>query len=212
MPLDLQSERYNSTGNIAAEGVQRLLGTPDLDRLHTLLRETVQNSGDAALPDGTTLFQVGLRTLNPDQRNVLQDEVFGELPPRNAGSVQLIRDFLSSGQARVLEISDFGTYGLAGPTRADEVPAQGEPTDFIDFVRNVGSTRDRHLGGGTYGYGKASVYTASACGTVIIDSLTTHRGAPARRLIAAHIGTSYDVESGDRQGRYTGRHWWGDVR
>ena len=57
----------------------------------------------------------------------------------------------------VLEISDYGTTGLGGATDPSLVPEE-ESTDFVDFMRNIGTPRDTDKGGGTYGYGKSWLY------------------------------------------------------
>ena len=46
-PLHRESEPYSQYGNISADGIQRLLGAPNLNALQILIRETVQNSWDA---------------------------------------------------------------------------------------------------------------------------------------------------------------------
>lgn len=50
--LELQSERYSASGNVASAGVLNQLGRPTLDPLMVLVREAVQNSWDAAAADG----------------------------------------------------------------------------------------------------------------------------------------------------------------
>jgi len=102
----------------------------------------------------------------------------------------------------VLEIADYGTSGLAGPTRADIPHHEGENPDFVNFFRNIGAVRDVQGGGGTYGYGKATLYRASRAHAIVVDTLTTDHGRPVRRLMAAQMGRAVP-------GRFTGRHWWG---
>ncbi len=45
--LELFSEPFARTGNIAADGFKKLLGCPAQDLLQTVLRESIQNSIDA---------------------------------------------------------------------------------------------------------------------------------------------------------------------
>lgn len=205
--LGIQSERYASSGNIG-ENVRRLLGTPSSDPLETVVRESLQNIADAALPGSGPEILIRIRRLRSRQLSVLRDYVLRDLP-KDSGSPRRF-GFLKRQASVVMEICDFGTKGLGGPTRADRVP-RNSATDFIDFVRNVGTPRDTPHGGGTYGFGKVALYGISGCNAVLIDSLVAERGTGARRLIGSHLGPAFDVEEGAMLHRYTGRHWWGRV-
>lgn len=206
-PLDLQSEPYSNLGNISAKGIGKILGTPRHDRLQIVVRETVQNSWDARAPGAGPTYKLRIRTLTPEQQRVLQDEVFAELPP-DAEEAAPIRQALTGERVVVLEIADFNTCGLGGPVRADVVE-EHEATDFVDFMRNIGSPRDTELGGGTYGYGKTSLYAMSECRTVLVHSRTRHHGHATDRLMGCRLGDPFTVTEGAAKGRYTGRHWWG---
>ena len=205
--LGLYSERYGATGNIG-ENFQRLLGTPSLDPLQTVLREAVQNIADAALPAIGPEIHIRLRRLTPDQQATLASRVISELPeePR---SKDLLTSIRSRKELLVLEICDFRTTGLGGPTRSDRIPVGEKCTDFIDFLRNIGTPRDTKQGGGTYGFGKVALYRASKCSTIVVDTLP-HPVRPAgRRLIGCHVGRSFRVHENGMYSRFTGRHWWG---
>lgn len=209
--LDLFSEPYAPTGNMGDGGFERLLGAPRLDGLQLVLREAIQNSCDAAKLGTGPRILIRLRTLTPDQVAVLRNQVLAELPFISS-SADALTAFLDAETPRVLEICDFGTTGLGGPTRADRIPAGVDRTDFIDFMRNVGTRRNTELGGGTYGFGKASLYRTSRCSTVLVDTLAEDpgAGADARRLMACHLGESGERDEGNGfLSRYTGRHWWG---
>ncbi len=113
---------------------------------------------------------------------------------------------------RVLQVSDRGTGGLGGPTRADTVSAGAR--DFITFIRNVGEPRDKELGGGTYGFGKGIFYLLARQGSILVYTRCRNdAGRLESRLIGCTLWKSYvGVDAVDRQTRrYTGRHWWGDV-
>lgn len=206
-PLSLYSERYGSTGNIG-QNFQRLLGVPSLDPLQTVLREAVQNIADAALPENGPEIEIRLRRLTSDQRRALASCVLSELP-KEPGSKDLIAATRSSKKLTVMEICDFGTVGLGGPTRSDRIPAGEHRTDFIDFLRNIGSPRDTEQGGGTYGFGKVAFYLASKCSMIIVDTLPHGAGPGERRLIGCHVGQSFGVPENGMDSRFTGRHWWG---
>lgn len=207
VPLSLHSEPYGSTGNIG-ENFRRLLGAPTLDPLQTVIREAVQNIADAARLGSGPEILIRLRTLSRQQQDHLRDAVFSQLPdePSSAG---VISEFLDAPRPIVLEICDFGTVGLGGPTRSDRIPVGTDRTDFIAFLRNIGTPRDTEQGGGTYGFGKVALYRASSCSTIVVDTLPHGTGADGRRLMACHVGKSFDIPENGMRRRFTGRHWWG---
>ncbi len=205
-PLDLVSEPFGSLGNLG-ENISRLLGAPSLDPLETVVREAVQNVFDAALPRSGPEVVFRIRRLTEAQRCFLKEIVFHRLP-REPGSRNPLKAFLDSSQACTLEICDFNTSGLAGPTRADCRPIGPNATDFIDFIYNAGIPRNTAGGGGTYGFGKAALFRVSRCRTILVDSLVAGK-AGARRLIGYHMGPSFSKKERGQSRLYTGRHWWG---
>lgn len=205
-PLSLHAESFAAAGGMAADGMKKLLGTPTLSLLETVVRETVQNSWDARLAETGVGYRIGLRELRPEEAAILRDQVFAQLPPAK-GSADPLRAYLSSKHPIVMEISDWKTRGLGGPSRANVLPKRGEHNDFVNFVRNMGARRDTAGGGGTYGYGKSSLYQLSQCATVLIDSVSrAPSGRMMHRFIGCHLG---DAQDSARHGRLTGRHWWG---
>lgn len=207
--MQLYSEPYGSTGNIG-ENFRRLLGAPSLDPLQTVIREAVQNIADAAkLGTGPEIF-IRIRTLDAAQRGALRERVFFSLPEETSSREQILAA-LDMDPLIVLEICDFGTVGLGGPTRSDRIPVGTKQTDFIDFLRNIGTPRDTEHGGGTYGFGKVALYRASACSTIIVDTLPHDTGPEGRRLIGCHVGHSFEIPENGMLRRFTGRHWWGSL-
>jgi hypothetical protein len=106
--------------------------------------------------------------------------------------------------AWVMIVSDRGTSGLGGPLLAGQRPPEGVSADFVQFLRNVGEPRDKILGGGTYGFGKAIFYNLSDCHAIVVDTRCA-TGPDERRLMGAALTDPIVTESQD----YTGRHWWG---
>lgn len=209
--IRLYSEPFAKTGNIAAEGSKRLLGRPALGLLQTLIRESIQNVLDASRAETGPKVLIRLRTLTASQKQTLEKVVLVDRPSGDSTSKDIDTSLAKDG-LRVLEICDFGTEGLSGPTRADAPHDDSEPLNFINFLRNVGARRDTHQGGGTYGYGKSSLYAMSRCSTIIVDSQTKYSGHAQRRFMGCHLGAAFDayVDSGERR-RFTGRHWWGNL-
>jgi hypothetical protein len=199
MSLHLHSERFGPVGNIDARAARRAIGRPALDPWSVFLRETLQNSWDVRLrDDGPITFSVDAWWAGAKQLGALRGRVFATEPPELA-----VHEVLSSDDVGLLLVSDTGTRGLAGPTRADI--AAGEHTDFVDFVRNIGRDESKGYAGGTYGFGKAVLYDASVCSTVLVFSRTTTQGRPVSRFMAMALGSPYT----SRRRRFTGRHWWG---
>lgn len=203
--LHLHSEPYGSTGNIG-ENFRRLLGAPTLDALQTVVRESVQNIADAAQLGSGPEIEIRIRTLTDEQVRCLREHVLTDIPAQPDSQRQL-NEFLSRPAPIVMEICDFGTTGLGGPTRADRIPIDAKRTDFVDFLRNIGTPRDTEHGGGTYGFGKVALYRVSRCSTILVDTLPAD-GSP-RRLMGCHIGPSFEMPDAGMRRRFTGRHWFG---
>jgi len=202
--LNLWSEPYAASGNVSAEGATRTLKATRLDPLSLLVREAVQNSNDAGYNAKASeiTFRVEYYIPTPAQREAMLAKVFPSEPPGLPGERPL-RQILESPTTGLLLISDHGTTGLGGPTRADVTLEPGDRADFVNFLRNIGAPQDTPTGGGTYGFGKAALFNVSRVHTVIVHTLCRDRDE--ERLIAAGLGSEYD-EAGRR---YTGRHWWG---
>jgi hypothetical protein len=204
------SQPYPPEGASAAEGIRNQLGRPELDLLTILVRESAQNSWDARIansPDPVD-FRIDMWTVGPAHAGAWRELLLNGAPM----SVEHfpLRETLKRRPARVLAVSDRGTRGLGGPTRADD--AVGSERDFVSFIRNIGEPRDTALGGGTYGFGKGIFYLLSGSGTVLVHSrCRTPQGGYETRLIGCTLWKSYVAQEGDSERRYTGRHWWGDT-
>jgi hypothetical protein len=195
------SQRFAPEGSVAAEGIVKQLGRPEMDPLTVLVREAAQNSWDARCESGPVHFRINLYrlgTLTSIWRETL-------LPPPRPESRTTLDENLNE-DCLLLVISDRNTVGLGGPIRAGSRPNEGEKSDFVQFMRNVGEPRDHEYGGGTYGFGKGIFYRLSRAGAILVDTRTAEE-EPSRRLMGAALGGSYYL--GDQ--RYTGRHWWGRV-
>ncbi|MGW2958263.1 hypothetical protein ACWDGI_07210 [Streptomyces sp. NPDC001220] len=200
------SQPYPPEGASAAEGIRNQLGRPELDLLTILVRESAQNSWDARLTQsqGPVDYRIDMWTVGPAHTAAWRELLLAGAP--SIAENFPLRDTLKRGPIRVLAVSDRGTRGLGGPTRADN--AVGPDRDFVSFIRNIGEPRDKAFGGGTYGFGKGIFYLLSKPGTVIVHSrCRTRVGTYETRLIGCALWKSYP--DGDR--RYTGRHWWGDA-
>lgn len=200
MTLGWFAEPFQAYGSFAGEGTRRVLGKPELDPLEVLVRETGQNSWDAKR-DGSPSVSFAMHgwTADAGQRLALRDEVFALRPPDGLP----LANVLDRPHIDLLCISDRGTRGLAGPTRADR-PTLGS-SDFVNYVFNMGQPRDLEGGGGTYGFGKTITYVVSGAASVVVRTRIRTAQGHETRLIGIAVGSQY--EAAER--RFTGRHWWG---
>lgn len=201
------SEPYAPGGGGTAEGALKNLDGTELDPLTLLVRESAQNSWDARTGDGPVDYRVELRTLGPSEAPVWRD-LFA------AGAPQLrhlkLRASMARPALRILIVTDTGTRGLGGPTRADvAVPGQ---SDFASFVRKTGSSSKVSGRGGTYGFGKAVFHLLSAAHTVVVHTRCRVGDRLETRLIGWAVHESYTAEGDDGTKTFTGRHFWGKVR
>src|SRR5262249_45025791 len=130
-------------------------------------------------------YTVGARGLDARQREVLKRRVFPEVPP---AGLELAR-VLDSPEITVLDIADRRTTGLGGPTRADVVTE--DRRDFVNFFRNIGQPPGRRFGGGTFGFGKAVLYIASAARTIVVYTRCRDGKGVESRLMAAALGDQF---------------------
>jgi hypothetical protein len=204
MTVSWVSESVPPMGAIKGEGVTKQLGRPRLDRLTVLVREAAQNSWDAAARSRERPVHFGIDLCDlPTEVASAWRRLIGQGAP--AGEHLPLRSTLERPQLAVLFVSDRGTTGLGGPTRANQVVA-GAEHDYVSFVLNVGDPRDTEHGGGTYGYGKAVFFRESTASTVVVYTRCTNEdGEDESRLVGCALGPGFDLDGC----AYTGRHWLG---
>ncbi|MCR3749752.1 hypothetical protein LX88_003729 [Lentzea californiensis] len=199
------SQPFPPDGASAAEGIRNQLGRPELDLLTVLVRESAQNSWDARLPGHTVDYRIDYQTVGAAHAPVWRDELLRDAPQTEHLP---LRASLSASTIDILTISDRGTSGLGGPTRADSAVTQDH--DFVSFVRNIGEPRDTAHGGGTYGFGKGIFYLIAKSGAVLVHTRCRVEGGFETRLIGCALWQSHVKGNGSKATRYTGRHWWGN--
>lgn len=203
--LDLHSEKFAPSGGLAAAGFLNQLGRPKLGMMTVLAREAVQNSWDARSGNNDQVdFSIDYKYLTVGQLRSLRRSLH-QTPNRLS-----LASLLANTQVPVLVVSDYGTTGLNGPTRADHA-AIDTHNNFVNFVRNAGSTT-RDIGrGGTYGYGKSVFYHASSVGTICVytKAIENDNSISSRFIICAAADDYHESDLTGRLTHYTGRHWWG---
>lgn len=204
------------TGGLTGQGFQNLLGRPKLSPLTLLIREAAQNSWDARakhaeLPAGGVRFGLRYRRLSVAASAVFR-ELFREGEESDPTEKGHLAELLNNGDpVPVLEISDFGTLGLTGSVRAD-LPVGDQESRFIDFFFDVGKGHADSEDGGTYGFGRSSLYLMGSARTILVDSLVDVGRGTERRLMGSRIGPSYEINNARVKARYSGRHFWGAIQ
>lgn len=203
--LDLFAELVPPGGSMAGTGARRVLGRAKHSPLALAIREAIQNSWDArATPTSQVHFTVELVKLERAQVRLLATSVFPGVEPFKLPISRMI-----TAQPYLLLLKDEHTKGLEGPVRADKV-LDGQPRRFVDFFRNLGHHERQQGTGGTYGFGKTSLYGLSKVSAIVVATRARPRPSadPVLRFMAAALADERLV--GRR--RFTGRLWWGEHR
>lgn len=206
-PAQTFLRRYSKprgAGDQTSGGRGKLLRTTrELTRIQILVRETLQNSWDAAVDGWIPAYGVHVRRVTPDTAQVMAERIFTGL-----GSELLeLWESLQATDLHVLEIYDRGTTGLDGPISPDIAVKDGDPNNFNAFVFDIGSTKPLGRSGGTFGFGKTATFEVSRPHAVVYWTRCDRGdGVLEDRLIASALHKPYDVDGK----RFTGAHWWGD--
>lgn len=197
------SQPMRPDGDNTGVGILNQLGRSQYGEYAVLVREAVQNIWDARIANTGVSVRFSLSKLGG--YSDAWRELLGQngLPGYTGEALRAIQS-----DSPILVISDRGTVGLGGPLRSDEPIGGEEKANFVQFLRNVGEPRDTALGGGTYGYGKASFFRVSEGSTILVNSSCTGSVGRSRRLMGAALTDPF-TSVADK--RFTGRHWWGKV-
>jgi len=177
----------------------RALQNESMIPLDLLVRESVQNSLDAALkPAGSEVsVDVMIRPHGTDAvaslfESGIDKEVLSRLFPEGG---------------RMLEIRDKGTEGLTGPLRLGDV-GPGKPRgNLLKLVYEVGRTRSDETSGGSWGLGK-TCYFRVGVGLVLYYSRILLNNRFEERLVACLVENESDENRLQRDSD-TGIAWWG---
>jgi hypothetical protein len=182
--------------SIAGTASTKLLYGSDMDDLTVMLRESVQNSWDARGESKLIRYSFTGIELSKQEidnlRSCIGDETYGgrvadEIKKKNCA----------------LQIADIGTVGLTGDKTYDN--NHSDLSRFLKFVFEVGNTQQGSGAGGSFGYGKASLYKVSQTGTVAIYSRIRDGLEFEERFIIKSINRFEDFRDNG-----SGVFWWGE--
>lgn len=196
-------------GTISAGGVLKNLFGSKLSVTEIFLREAVQNSYDARVSDPERpgkkkplIFKIHAYRFSKEQLTSLK-----KLLGFNNPSSFFYRNILPNISENMLniEVTDLNTFGLIGkPQPTDTLGDQ----NFAHFVYFTGNDKKKDkASGGSFGFGKASLYAFSKARTIIVYSRISSQIDSNRekkyqsRLIA--------IASDERIEDAIDRCWWG---
>lgn len=139
---------------------QEFFNTDDLTIPYALIRESIQNSLDAALPGMRTEISLRLAHIESGDGQVLLNGLIPHLQAADNAERQL-PDI--SAALPCLVIEDFNTTGLTGDPELDDDPPKGTEKDhrFYYFWRNIGRGLKGTDNRGRWGLGK-TVFPATS--------------------------------------------------
>ncbi len=179
-------------------GIEHFRGRP----IQHLAREVIQNAFDAG---ESYLVKVNIHLLKIDAATVPNIEELkenlkscyevskNETQKEKSFFEQAISD-INKNRLTVLEISDFNTSGMRGPSE------YGKP--FFAFMKAKGqSVKDSNTATGSYGIGKFAPYAVSNIRTIFVSTVYQNNAGEYHQLTQGKsILMSHDVDGERRQG------------
>lgn len=183
--------------SIAGTASTKLLYGSTMDDLTIMLRESVQNSWDAR--GDSKLINYSLTGLILSEKELANlSYCIGENPYG-----MTVVDTIGKQGRTAFQITDMDTVGLEGDISYDN--NHSSLSRFLKFVFEVGNTQQGSGSGGSFGYGKASLYKLSTVGTVAIYSKIRSGLDFEERFVIKSINR-FENFSDTSNGVY----WWGD--
>ncbi len=167
--LILKTDYAVSYGSVTLKSLQN----DNIPELDLLVRESIQNSSDAALGMPGQSYNVNFTTgtFVPADFNSFLTDIETDL-----------NDRFPSEFADFLEIRDTGTCGLTGCVRKSEIKSD-DHGNFFKLIYDTGKRQTKANAGGNWGFGK-SVYYRVGIGIVIFYSrIKTNAGFESRLII-----------------------------
>lgn len=181
-------------------GIEHFRGSP----VKHLAREVIQNALDAAdSDDKPVVVKIKLHKVLtnsiPDidgfRENISYCSASAKESTKAEAFFKTAQEALDKKEISILEVSDFNTLGMAGPSE--------NGTPFYAFMKAKGqSVKGSNTASGSYGIGKFAPYAVSKLRTVFISSISKNKksGADEQLTQGRSILMSHDVGSERKQG------------
>ncbi len=204
--MDIYVLAHNKMGQ-TGESLLKLIQNTSLSTIDLLVRESIQNSLDAAKPDNGRCITVDFLT-GSCQRQEL-DGIFTNI------TEALKTKYPDTEEADYIAIRDSGTVGLTGPLREADVQHEKGFGNLRKLIYEICQAQPEEGKGGSWGLGK-TVYFRVGIGIVLYYSrVQLEDGSYASRMAAALIEDNSKTDSLLRMSEqkngnlFCGVAWWG---
>ena len=179
----------------------RLIQNQGMPLLDLLVRESIQNSLDAALPDARYVnVDLSVGSFHSKELNNNFDGIKHSLNKRFPDS---------KGTYKYICVRDLNTHGLTGPVRYDDMEGN-QFGNLLKLVYEISKPQQNEGAGGSWGLGK-TIYFRVGIGMVIYYSRINENGKYKSRLAACLVEdeTKKDSMIPTQDGVKRGIAWWG---
>lgn len=196
-------------GTIGAGGVLKNLYGSKLSVTEIFLREAVQNSYDARVGDPERpgkkkplIFKIHAYRFSKEQLANLK-QLLGACKP----SSFFYKNILSHISENMLniEVTDLNTFGLIGAPQPTDILGNQNFAHFVYFTGN--DKKKDETSGGSFGFGKASLFAFSKARTIIVYSRISSR--ITKNEEKAYQSRIIAIASDERIDDAIDRCWWG---
>lgn len=194
------TDESNQWDGFNEPGIEHFRGSP----VKHLAREVIQNALDASC-DADKAVAVRIKLIKVSTELIPNIDEFRENvnhcllgaskeSPKADAFFKIAMEELQKKEISVLEISDFNTLGMRGPSE--------NGTPFYAFMKAKGqSVKDSKTAGGSYGIGKFAPYAVSKLRTVFVSSISKNEEGELTQLTQGRsILMSHDVGADRKQG------------
>jgi hypothetical protein len=192
---------------IRANTILKVLNGSSLNLLDILLRESVQNSLDAACEDGTDTVDINFDPVNFNDHTELENALSSVLNPGDLKEDELLQRLykrVREGDPLILVLKDTGTTGLTGSVRRDSHDwGNGVKKNFDNLVYQFGINEGKSGSGGSYGFGKSIYYRMAKSGLLLFYSK-----CHGQEKLAFCMISEYEQKNASNS---TGISWWGET-
>jgi hypothetical protein len=186
---------------------EKVITSSHLSNLHILIREAIQNSYDARLPNERPEIEFCFEKVSSRSLECLRTRIFTGA----ADGVEQLHEDINVADQDWLIISDKGTTGLSGavsPTMARTIEFEtGVASKFYRFFWPAQRPEDFNASdGGTFGVGRNIFSLLSKSKSLVVFTRTSgDNGIVESRLMAMSRGAAYMYEGK----LHEGMHFWG---